>query len=182
MIIFDTETTGLVQPYAKPLEMQPFIIEFAAIKLSDEAPYEEIDRIEFKCNPGFPLSDIIVKITGLTDEILKDEPAFPHYYPALVDFFLGEKYLIAHNVTFDVDLLRFALKRMDKLFAFPWPPNQLCTIVHSMSIKGYRLKQELLLEHVTGEFKKGTHRAMADVEDLETIVRWMLEKEMLPIQ
>ena len=42
MILFDTETTGLVQAYATPLADQPHIIEFAALKLSDKKPYKEV--------------------------------------------------------------------------------------------------------------------------------------------
>lgn len=179
MILFDTETTGLVKPYASPLKDQPRIIEFAAVKLSNKKPYKEIDSIEFLLNPDGPLPEIITKITGLTDEDLKGVDSFPAHYAELVEFFIGERYLIAHNIKFDVDLLRFDLARMDKAFEFPWPPNHICTVVNSMSVKGHRLKQEQLLQHITKEHKPGVHRAMADVRDLETIVRWMIKKELI---
>lgn len=196
MIIFDTETTGLVEPYASPLAKQPYIIEFAAIKLEDTPPYnrlaishedEEVpSTIEFLVKPPIPLPEIITKITGLTDEDLKDEQEFPHHYSKLVDFFLGERHLIAHNVQFDVDLLRFQLMRMDHLLKFPWPSNHHCTVNLNMDILGHRIKQDQLFDHVTGgaegvRAKTGVHRAMADVEDLTTIVHWMLENGRLPI-
>ncbi len=196
MIIFDTETTGLVEPYASPLAKQPHIIEFAAIKLQDEPPYGELEceddhgiipsRIEFLVKPPIPLPEIITKITGLTDEDLKNESPFTEYYLALVRFFLGERHLIAHNVQFDVDLLRFQLQRMGCLLRFPWPPNHHCTVNLNMDIKGHRIKQDQLFDYVTGgaegaRAEAGAHRAMADVEDLTTIVRWMLDNGRMPI-
>lgn len=181
MILFDTETTGLVKSYAVPLRDQPHMVEFAAIKLTDKKPYKEVERIEFLVKISFALPDIIKNITGLDDTDLADAEPFAAHYPKLIDFFFGERYLIGHNVKFDVDILRFALARLDKAFQFPWPPVHICTVVQSMDIKGHRLKQELLLEHVTGKPKKGAHRAMADVEDLETIVRWMIKEGRIKI-
>ena len=56
-----------------------------------------------------PLQDIIKEITKLDEEDLAKEKPFARYYPALYSFFLGEKYLVGHNVDFDVNLLRYAL-------------------------------------------------------------------------
>ena len=123
----------------------------------------------------------IVEHIGITDETVKDEPAFPVYYSEFVDFFLGERFLIGHNVQFDVDLLRFDLMRIGKEFQFPWPPNHICTIAQSMDIKGHRLSQEKLLGHITGKVEKGVQRAMADVRDLETITRWMLKEKRIKV-
>jgi len=186
VIVFDTETTGLVEPYASPLEKQPYIIEFAAIKLKNNKPYKEIDRIEFLVQPPLPLPEIITKITGLTDLDLETAFPFPHHYTSLVNFFLGETHLIAHNVKFDTDLLRFALIRIDKLIQFPWPSNHHCTVNLNMDILGHRIKQDQLFDHVTGgkggsRAAAGVHRAMADVEDLVTIVHWMLSEGRFPI-
>ena len=181
MILFDTETTGLVKPDAASLKDQPRIIEFAAIKLSDYPPHAEVERLEFLCNPGMPLPDIIKEITKLDDEDLAKEKSFAHYYPALCSFFLGEKYLVGHNVEFDVNLLRYDLSRIGKLLQFPLPPQHICTIQSSMGLKGHRLKLELLIEHITGEIHTGTHRAMPDVEDLVIATKWLIEKEMIKL-
>ena len=177
MILFDTETTGLVQPDARPLSKQPYIIEFAAIKLKDIGPFKELDRIEFKCTPGFPLSEEIIKITGLTDDDLKDEQPFAAYYTMLTDFFLGEKYLVGHNVNFDTSLLRFALGRMGKVIQFPWPPVHIDTVTATYGLKGYRLNLDKLYFEATGKPREGrSHRAMQDVEDLRKCLLWCIEK------
>ena len=186
MIIFDVETTGLPKPDAAPLKDQPQIIEFAAIKLSDEEPYEELSteinghdvpsRMDFLVDPGVPLPEIITKITGLTDKDVQGQPRFPAHYPNIVDFFQGERNLIAHNVEFDCTLLKFELMRIQKALRFPWPYNRIDTVAASYYIKGHRLKLELLVEHITGETHTGTHRAMADVEDLVMATRWLLDE------
>lgn len=178
MIIFDTETTGLPKPDSCPLEEQPKIIEFAAVKL-DNKTLKKVDEIEFLINPGEKLEAIITKITGLTDASLKDAAPFVAYYPALVDFFLGERSMAAHYLAFDRSLLSFDLQRIDKLTRFPWPADHICTVEASYPIKNHRLKLTDLYQIVTGSVHKEAHRAMADVEALATCVRWMRKKGML---
>ena len=177
MIIFDTETTGLPAPAATPLDKQPRIIEFGAIKYSDDDPTQELARMSFLCNPGsLPLPEIITKITGLTDADLKGQPRFPAFYGELCDFFLGERTLIAHNIAFDINLLRFDLSRMNKAYAFPWPPNQICTVDATMSIRRHRLKLNALYEMATGNPMVEAHRAILDVEALHVVVLWCIEQ------
>ena len=181
MILFDTETTGLVKPYASPLKDQPRMIEYAFLKLDDKKPAKEIARLTGLINPGIPLPNEITDITGLKDDDVKGAPSFSRMYPEIAEFCLGERHLVGHNVKFDVDILNFDLMSIQKAQQFPWPPNHICTVVNSMQVKGFRLRQEQLYEHLTGEVKKGTHRAMADVEDLWTIVLLMMEKSMIKL-
>lgn len=177
MILFDTETTGLVEPAATPIDKQPRIIEFGAVKYADNDPERELGRVNFLCNPGnLPLPEIITKITGLKDVDLADAPRFPRYYLELCDFFLGERYLIGHNVAFDISLLRFDLARMGKLTAFPWPPVQICTVDATLGIRGHRLKLAQLYEIATGEAIGEAHRAIADVLSLHRVVLWCIEQ------
>lgn len=169
MIVFDTETTGLVEPEAARLESQPQIIEFAGIKLDDRT-LEEVERLEFLCSIGKDLPFHIVKITGITDKMLKGKKTFAANYSNLVDFFKGEGTLVAHNASFDVDMIKFELMRMDKLLKFPWPEKHICTVESTIAIKGFRLSLTNLHEHL---FEKGfpsAHRAMVDVEALTRCV------------
>ena len=121
------------------------------------------------------------EITGLTDEDLKDEAPFKNHITMLINFFLGEEHLIAHNVAFDVDLLRFELMRIGRLWKFPWPPNHICTVNSSMSYKGRRLKLHELHFMATGTTFEGAHRAMVDVEALHRCVVWLLEEKKILI-
>lgn len=179
MIIFDTETTGLVKPKAIPLDQQPKIIEFAAVKLDDDS-LDEVDSLEFLVNPKQPLSNTIINITNITDHMLTEAKPFSFYYQQLVDFFLGERVLVAHNVAFDRDLLTFELERIGRLNLFPWPPTHKCTVELSMSLKGYRLKLGQLYELAFGKAFKDQHRAMADTRALVEVVHWLrTEKGLL---
>lgn len=181
MILFDTETTGLVEPMATPLSKQPHIIEFAAIRLDDRTLEEDDpeDYVHFLCKPPIPLPEIITKITGLTDKDLAGEKPFAAYYPDLCQFFFGEEKICAHNLPFDRSLLTFELMRMDRLTQFPWPYKHICTVDCSLSIKGRRMKQEELYLMATGKPADQTHRALDDVRQLAEVVRWLRTKDLI---
>ena len=110
MIFFDTETTGLLMPDASDIALQPHIIEFAAIK-SDEN-LEEVSRIEFFVKPPISIPAEVTKITGLTDEHVKDAEPLISRMVEIQEFFLGEKILVAHNVSYDVGVLHYELNRL----------------------------------------------------------------------
>ena len=177
MIVFDTETTGLVGPLSLPLDKQPRLIEFAALKLDDDLNI--IGSLEFLCNPGIKLPKIITKITGLTDAILEHELPFDRHYDTLKQFFTGEDEVVAHNVLFDVTILSFELKRIGKEDDFPMPINKKCTVKSSMPIAGYRLKLADLYFRLCGEKIKEAHRAMNDVNALFECVKVMRNKKMI---
>jgi DNA polymerase III epsilon subunit-like protein len=178
MIIFDTETTGLILPSLVRIEEQPQIIEFAGVKL-DDITLEEIERLTFMCNPGCALPEEIIKITSITDEMLKDQEPFASHYHDLCDFFLGEQMMVAHNLDFDKTLLKLELIRIGKEFAFPWPPKQVCTVEASFGINNKRMRLSDLHLHCTGEDFKDAHRAMADTEALVRCVRWLRAESMM---
>lgn len=178
MIIFDTETTGLPKPTVVPLDQQPHIIEFAAVKLSDQTLHE-VDRTTFLVNPGVPLEPIITKITGLTDKHLANEKPFSAFYLPLVRFFLGEEMLVAHNAPFDVALLTFELQRLDMLNRFPWPFKHVCTVERTMHLTGSYLKLEKLYALLFDKDPQQKHRALGDVEILTDVVRELRRKGVL---
>ena len=171
MIIFDLETTGLPKAEGSDLDMQPRIIEFGAIRVTD-GNLEEYDRLEFFCNPGHPLDPIITKITGITDEMLKDEKPFIAHYEKLCNFFLGEKTMVAHNLPFDRKVLKFDLERIDKLLHFPWPFEHICTVEAGESVWGKKRKLGDIHKDVTGEEIKNAHRSVNDVEATIRILKW----------
>ncbi len=178
LIIFDTETTGLPKPTASSLDLQPKIIEYAAIKVNRNL--EIIDTIEFKVNPKLPLEAIITKITGLTDKDLEDEQEFNYYYDELCQFHLGVNAMLAHNVEFDRKLLTFDLMRMGKQYNFPWPQHHLCTVEATFHLNNRRMKLEELSELATGVKPNQTHRAMDDVMMLYECVKYCV-KERIPL-
>ena len=170
MILFDLETTGLPLADGADINLQPRITEFGAIKLDDD--FKETEKLEFLVNPGISLSPQITKITGLTDNDLKDKPPFAGIYNDLCNFFLGEKTIVAHNLPFDRKILKFELERLDKLTKFPWPWDHICTVEVGESVWGKKRKLGDIHEEVVGEKIKGAHRSVNDVEATIRIMKW----------
>lgn len=181
MIIFDFETTGLPLAMVADLNKQPRATEFAAIKLDDNT-LQEVDRMEMLINPKIRISDSLVKKIGIRNEDVIDKPEFSYFYPKLVSFFLGEKYLFAHNISFDMNILRFELQRLKMLTKFPFPPVQICTMNQTKKLINKTLNLNALHEHLFGEPFEGAHRAIVDVEALTRCVKKLLIKEEIKIK
>jgi DNA polymerase III epsilon subunit-like protein len=174
MIVFDTETTGFTNNPALPLDQQPEIIEFAAVKLDDDT-MEEIGSLSFFLMPKRLIRDAQnIKATGITDDMLKGAPSFARKLDVITTLFLGETSMIAHNVSFDERMMYYELARLDRVTKFPWPSQHLCSVELNMDVlvKGER-KLELLYKKVTGKEMGVKHRAMDDTRALVEIVRWM---------
>jgi len=171
MIILDCETTGLLSAEAAPLSDQPSIIEIALIKTDDEL--NEKARYETKLFTRTKINPEASKVTGMVNADLKGFPEFAEIYGDLVDLFLGEDTLIAHNLPFDRQMLVYELRRIDKEHQFPWPPTHICTVEETYHLKKRRLKLIELYEYTLGRPLDQKHRAMADVEALLEILRKM---------
>lgn len=168
MIIFDTETTGLITNSVIPGSRQPRIIQLFCLKLDDDN-FAEIDSFNAPLiNPCVPIEPEATKVHGVTDEMVKakDVPTFEALYKPLAKFFLGEKELVAHNLAFDRDVLYYELLRLNKSLQFPWPPNHVCTVEQTEHIRGYRLKLGDLYEYLFNEKFADAHNAEADVRAL----------------
>ena len=170
LIVFDLETTGLPKAEGSDLDMQPKIIEFGAIKLTEELI--EVDRLEFFCNPKHMLDPKITKITGITDDVLKDEKPFIAHLDRLNEFFLGTKRMFAHNLGFDRKILKFELERLDKVTSFPWPYEHTCTVEVGQRVWGKMRKLGDIYEELFEEKIEGSHRSMNDVEATLRIIDW----------
>lgn len=103
-IAFDTETTGLSPDDGDR------IIEIGAVELINHIPSGRTFRRLI--NPGKPVSEATIRITGITDDHLRDKPPFedPDVVEAFLDF-LGDAVIVAHNASFDRGFLNMELKR-----------------------------------------------------------------------
>lgn len=159
-IVFDTETTGLTGHPKAELSIQPHVIEFAGI-LTDG--HEIIDTLEFKCNPGIKLEEIITKITGLKDEDLEDMAPLGDYVQQLAEFFGRATYSIAHNHSFDRDVLYYDLGRFGAtLEDIKLPSRNVCTVEQTFHQYGRYMKLSELYEIYIGPYEQ-KHRAMDDI-------------------
>ncbi len=100
-VVFDVETTGLSSYYDT-------IIELAAVKVKGG---EIIDTFESFVNPHQKLTDTIIELTGITDDMVKDAPELDQ---VLTDFrdFVGDAVLAAHNARFDMGFLNMGYKKI----------------------------------------------------------------------
>lgn len=94
-IVFDIETTGLSSTHDR-------ITEIGAVKVVNG---QIIDTYSTFVNPQIPLSEKIIKLTGITDNMLKDAPTIDEIICEFVDF-VGDSVLVAHNANFDVGFIR----------------------------------------------------------------------------
>lgn len=106
-IAFDTETTGL------EWDKDDRIIELGAVELMNHVPTG--NTFQTYINPGRPVSEATIRITGITDADLVDKPPFED--PSIVDAFLefiGDATIVAHNAKFDRGFLNAELERCGK--------------------------------------------------------------------
>ena len=103
-IAFDTETTGLDPDNGDR------IIELGAVEMINHVPTGETFRM--LVNPGRPVSEDTVRITGITDDMLVGQPPFEA--SSVVDAimaFIGDATIVAHNAKFDRGFLNMELQR-----------------------------------------------------------------------
>lgn len=169
ILIFDTETTGLLPHPDAPPEKFPRIIEFGAVLMSSLTG-EVVEEASILVNPGVPLEPIITKITGLTDADLKDAPGLEEVLPTLARLFAAAECVVAHNLPFDRGVLRGELKRL-QVSEFPWPSKEVCTVGLHKEIWGRNPKLIELYEYIMEKPLAQTHRALGDVNAMVEFIQ-----------
>lgn len=169
IILFDTETTGLLLHPDCDVTLQPRIIEFAAIVI-DPATGNTVDELEFLVDPKVAISSEITKITGITEDMIKGKPEFSSMLPDVAAIFKGCNTVIAHNLPFDKRMIFNESARIGENFSLFWPRDEVCTVALHAWQYGYDIKMKDLYEQVTGRPLEQTHRALEDVKALAEIV------------
>lgn len=102
-VVFDLETTGLDPKTGNS------IIEIGAVKIKDG---KIIDRYDELIDPKVKLSDEIVRITCITNEMLDGKREEKE---AVIDFmnWVGDLPMVAHNARFDLSFLEMAYIKYD---------------------------------------------------------------------
>ena len=174
IVVFDTETTGLLRAIPTKMERQPFLTEIYAIRLSPD--FKMVSELDTLIKPPIPISEEITRITGIDDNTVKDAPVFFDVYDELYDLFEGCRWVWGHNVEFDIGMLNNELFRHNLERKFPWPKNHGCSIEASYSYKNKRLKLADLHEYLFGEKFDGAHRAKQDVFATVRCIHEMLKR------
>ena len=107
-VVLDVETTGL-NTHADE------IIEIGAVRIENGVEVAEFAEL---INPGRPVPDKVVEITGITSAMLRDKPKLMDVMPAFAKFCEGA-ILVAHNAPFDIAFFRRAFSAAGLPFDHP---------------------------------------------------------------
>ena len=172
--IFDTETTGLVENRSMNPKKLPEIIEFygCVYDWGTSVVEEEVDSL---CKPQLaPISAEITKITRIDNHDVENAPAFREIVPAIESSMAKCQAVIAHNLSFDKDMLEIEFERLG--LTVKWPALNICTVEQTIHYKGYRLSltdlHELLFQRPFPE----AHRAKHDTQALINITTELIKR------
>jgi len=155
-VLLDLETTG-------GNAQRDRITEIAAVRFENGI---EVARWSTLVNPSIRIPPFIQSLTGISDAMVADAPAFDEVAPRLLALLDGAV-LVAHNVRFDHGFLVNELARIE----IPLKVKTLCTVRLSRKLypqhKGHGL-DAILNRH--GLQTLSRHRAMGDVE---VVLQWL---------
>ena len=100
-VVFDFETTGLYPNSGDT------ITEIGAVKISNG---KIIDRFDELIDPERELSEEIIKITGITNEMLKGKRKEKQVVVTFMEW-VGDLPMVAHNAKFDISFLEMAFTK-----------------------------------------------------------------------
>jgi DNA polymerase-3 subunit epsilon len=175
-LVFDTETTGLIDNHVLRMDRQPEVIEFAGL-LVDLDTGEPSEEYETMVRPQRSLDDKIKKITGIVDEDLRDKPRFSEVSSRIKALIEGSQAVLAHNLSFDMEMLDFEFERLGQ--SLTWPAIKICTIEQTSHLQGFRMNLSMLHQHLLGFRHVDAHRAMADVKALLRCAVELRRRELL---
>lgn len=195
IIIFDTETTGLLSPSCS--KQQPRIIELGALKLCCNAKYSGvhtenndtedlngalegkfngvdcehniIGRLSQLINPGVEIPKKVVRITGISQSCVDDQPTFKSFSEKLLDFFKDVDVIICHNASFDIGVLKSEFERIG--VDFKPPKIIICTILEYQHIFGGYVKLKDMYSYFLKKDFVQKHRALDDCLALYEILK-----------
>ena len=154
-VALDLETSGL-----NPSENQ--IIEIGMAKVCDGEITETYSRL---LNPKEKLSQRIVELTGITDEMVAGQPHVSEVIDEIVSF-IGDMPLLGHNIIFDYSFLKKACVN----HGIPFEKNGIDTLKLARKFLPEEQKKDLasLCEYFKIE-RVHAHRALDDVLETQQI-------------
>src|SRR5690349_1335258 len=119
LAIVDLETTGAHPAWDR-------VTEIAVVEIEDGEVAAEWSTL---VNPGTSIPPAIQALTGITNDMVADAPAFEDLAPGLYERLAGRVF-VAHNARFDYGFLRHAFERAGLRFQAP----TLCTVMLSLRL------------------------------------------------
>lgn len=148
-VAFDTETSG-----AYPLGSE--VVEFGAVKWKAG---KEIASIQTLLKPSVPMTDFIISIHGITNEMVENAPLMSEKVSEIREFFSGAVPM-AHHAPFDLGFMALEFERNQ--LPFPTEPV-ICTSLLSRKLihESQNHKLQTLIK-VLGLNGGTAHRALDD--------------------
>ncbi len=163
LVVFDLETTGL-DPAADR------IIEIGAIKLDDLNPATEFSTL---VHTDIELTDDIIRMTGISPDMLKGQPRIEDALPQFLKFIEGS-ILIAHNAEFDMSMIKATCSRAG--IDLEWPCFCTLKLARVFLADLENKKLDTLAAHYGLTFE-ARHRAIGDIKVTVGVLRELLNKE-----
>jgi DNA polymerase-3 subunit epsilon len=151
--VVDIETTGGRPP-------QHRITELAAVKIRDG---KVIDEFHCLVNPDREIPWSVVRLTGITDAMVADQPDLIEVLPGFLEF-IDDTVFVAHCANFDFHFIRyFSSEYLERTFS----PHVLCTfkLAQKLLPKAGRYNLGELASFISlPEDENGRHRALGDAK------------------
>lgn len=160
LIVFDLETTGLDPEVDR-------IIEIGAIKLKGMQPVAEFTSL---VTTDIELTDDIIKLTGITPEMLVGQPKIEDVLPKFLEFIEGSL-LVAHNAEFDISMIKAACSRVG--IDLEWPTFCTLKMARELLPDLENKKLDTLAKHFNLTFE-ARHRAIGDIKVTAGVLKELL--------
>ncbi|SME97273.1 3'-5' exonuclease [Pseudobacteriovorax antillogorgiicola] len=163
LVVFDFETTGLDSYKDRIIEIGGLVVENG----------KAVDEFSTLIKPDIPLPTTASKITGITEEMLADQPSIEDELPKFLKFIEGS-ILVAHNAEFDMAFLRNTCERLG--YQIQWP--SFCTLKLARALLPDLESKNLdtLAQHYQLSFE-ARHRSIGDCKVTSAVLQSFLSSE-----
>ncbi|MDY6885196.1 MAG: exonuclease domain-containing protein, partial [Pseudomonadota bacterium] len=162
-VVVDIETTGGNNSYNR-------ITEIGMVKL---IAGEEVARYQTLLNPQRRIPSNITRLTGISDEMVKDAPLFSEVANDIAEF-TEDAVFVAHNVNFDYGFIKQEFARLEQSFRRP----KMCTVREMRrthpGLPSYSLAN--LTKHFYISMERH-HRALSDAKAAAELLKLAFEKD-----
>jgi DNA polymerase III subunit epsilon len=162
--IIDVETTGGSPSTDRLIEVAVFVYDGEKITGSFSS----------LLNPKRPIDPYVTRLTGITDDMVKDAPQFSDVHEKILEL-THENIFVAHNVKFDFGMLRQEFKRL----GIDFNRKQLDTVnLAQKVIPGFQSYSLGNICDSLGIEIKDRHRATGDAEATVKLLEMILSKQV----
>lgn len=167
-VVLDIETTGVHYVNGDK------ITEIGAVRIVDG---KIVDKFQTLVNPQVKLTEEIINLTGITDDMLVDAPTFDKVIPDLYKYVDGAC-IVAHNLEFDYKFIKYMAKDCGYVFKNDGIDTLALSREVVRGLKNYKLNT--VCGHFGIEFQH--HRALSDAHaTAKLLLELVAIKKSLPI-